>query len=84
MREVTIKKFHQDLWEEIKDLPLGNPPNQYGTYTGSMSNHEMVYENLVDVLKNGGVIATNGFEGLKTVEIIDKIYASAAKFNEKG
>lgn len=68
---------------EIKDLPVGNPPNQYGNYTGSMSNHEMVYENLVDVLNNGGVIATNGFEGLKTVEIIDKIYACAAKSNKK-
>jgi hypothetical protein len=35
-----------------------------------------VYENVVDVLTKGGVIATNGFEGLKTVEIIDKIYNS--------
>lgn len=22
MRTVTIKKFHQDMWEEIKDLPV--------------------------------------------------------------
>ena len=58
---------------EIKDLPKGNPPNQYGHYMGSMSNHDKVYKNIVDVLQNGGVIATNGFEGLKTVEIIEKI-----------
>lgn len=64
---------------EIKDLPKGNPPNNYGQYIGSMSNHDKVYENVVDVLENGGVIATNGFEGLKTVEIIDKIYANAEK-----
>ncbi len=63
--------------ERIEGLPPGNPPNQYGKYTGSMSNHDKVYKNLIDVLQNGGVIATNGFEGLKTVEIIDKIYASA-------
>lgn len=62
---------------DINNLPKGNPPNMYGEYVGSMSNHAQVYENLVDVLTNGGVIATNGFEGLKTVEIIDKIYASA-------
>ncbi len=62
---------------EIKDLPLGNPPNNYGKYFGSMSNHDKVYQNVVEVLSNGGVIATNGFEGLKTVEIIDKIYTSA-------
>jgi len=62
---------------EIKDLPAGNPPNNYGKYFGSMSNHDKVYQNVVEVLSNGGVIATNGFEGLKTVEIIDKIYTSA-------
>lgn len=62
---------------EIKDLPPGNPPNNYGKYFGSMSNHDKVYQNLVEVLTKGGVIATNGFEGLKTVEIINKIYLSA-------
>ncbi len=61
---------------EIKDLPAGNPPNNYGKYFGSMSNHDKVYANVVDVLTKKGVIATNGFEGLKTVEIIDKIYSS--------
>jgi UDP-N-acetyl-2-amino-2-deoxyglucuronate dehydrogenase len=62
---------------EINNLPAGNPPNNYGKYFGSMSNHDKVYENVVEVLSNGGVIATNGFEGLKTVEIIDKIYSAA-------
>jgi len=62
---------------EIKDLPAGNPPNNYGQYQGSMSNHDKVYQNIVEVLAHEGIIATNGFEGLKTVEIIDKIYSSA-------
>jgi hypothetical protein len=35
-----------------------------------------VYENVIDVLKNKSKIATNGDEGLKTVEIIEKIYNS--------
>jgi len=64
---------------KIIDLPPGNPPNNYGKYFGSMSNHDKVYKNVVDVLSNGGVIATNGFEGLKTIEIIDKIYTAAKK-----
>ncbi len=64
---------------KIDDLPKGNPPNKYGQYVGSMSNHDLVYQNIQDVLTNGGVIATNGFEGLKTVEIIDKIYVNAEK-----
>lgn len=62
---------------QIKDLPKGNLPNNYGQYQGSMSNHDKVYENVIDVLTREGIIATNGFEGLKTIEIIDKIYSAA-------
>jgi predicted dehydrogenase len=62
---------------KIENLPEGNKPNNYGNYLGSMSNHDKVYENLIDVLQNGGTISTNSFEALKTVEIIDKIYSSA-------
>jgi len=61
---------------KIENLPPGNPPNNYGQYQGSMSNHDKVYENLLEVLSGNGIIATNGFEGLKTVEIIDKIYSN--------
>lgn len=61
---------------KIDNLPPGNPPNNYGKYQGSMSNHDKVYQNLIEVLNGNGIIATNGFEGLKTVEIIDKIYSS--------
>lgn len=64
---------------KIENLPAGNPPNNYGQYQGSMSNHDHVYKNVIDVLTNKGVIATNGFEGLKTVEIIDKIYTAAER-----
>ena len=64
---------------EITGLPKGNPPNQYGKYQGSMSNHGDVYQNVVDVLTGKDEIATNGYEGMKTVEIIEKIYASSEK-----
>lgn len=62
---------------KIENLPPGKPANQYGQYQGSMSNHDEVYENVIDVLINGAAITTNSFEGLKTVEIIDKIYTAA-------
>jgi hypothetical protein len=39
-----------------------------------MSNHDKIYQNVIDVLENDGKITTNSFEGLKTVEIITKIY----------
>ncbi len=61
---------------QIENLPKGNTANNYGNYQGSMSNHDKVYENLVDVLTNNATISTNAFEALKTVEIIDKIYTS--------
>jgi predicted dehydrogenase len=64
---------------KFKDLPIGNSANNYGNYQGSMSNHDKIYENIVDVLANGASISTSAFEGLKTVEIIDKIYESAKK-----
>ena len=61
----------------IENLPEGNKANNYGNYQGSMSNHDKVYDNLIEVLRNGASISTNSFEGLKTVEIIEKIYKVA-------
>jgi UDP-N-acetyl-2-amino-2-deoxyglucuronate dehydrogenase len=66
---------------EFKNIPAGNRANNYGTYVGSMSNHNKVYENLIDVLLHNGSISANAFEGLKTVEIIEKIYQSAKELN---
>ncbi len=63
--------------EPIKELPAGNPANSYGFYQGSMSNHDKVYENLVKVLHNPGHEFASALDGMKTVEIIEKIYASA-------
>jgi predicted dehydrogenase len=62
---------------KIENLATGNKPNNYGNYQGSMSNHDKVYENIVQVLNNNASITTSAFEGLKTVEIIDKIYSKA-------
>lgn len=67
----------------IKGLEPGNPPNVYGKIIGSMSNHDKVYENVIDVLMHGGSIATDLLDGLKTVQIIEKIYKAAEKGYEK-
>ncbi len=67
----------------IKGLEPGNPPNVYGKIIGSMSNHDKVYENVIDVLIHGGSIATDLLDGLKTVQIIEKIYKVAEKGYEK-
>jgi UDP-N-acetyl-2-amino-2-deoxyglucuronate dehydrogenase len=61
----------------IENLPEGNKANNYGDYVGSMSNHDLVYDNVIAVLQQNAAITTSAYEGLKTVEIIEKIYASA-------
>ena len=63
----------------IKDLKQGNSANNYGYYVGSMSNHYEVYKNLVGVLNKKESISATGFEGAKTVQIIEKIYESIKK-----
>ena len=61
----------------IPDLPRGNKANEYGSYQGSMSNHDKVYQNLVDVIQKNAKMAVNSNDGLKTVQIIERIYAAA-------
>ena len=62
---------------EIKNVPQSAPANEYGFYQGSMSNHDKVYANVIAVLSGDAQIATSGYEGMKTVEIVERIYASA-------
>ena len=61
---------------QITNLPKGNTANNYGTYVGSMSNHDKVYQNVIDVLQTGANMTTSTFDAKKTVEIILKIYES--------
>lgn len=59
----------------MPELPPSNPPNDYGAYKGSAANHHYVIENVVDTLKGKTSATTNALEGLKVVEIIERIYA---------
>lgn len=69
---------------EIKNLKVSASANDYGTYKGSMSNHDKVYENIVEVFKNDGIATTVGYEGLKTVEIIEEVYRVVNNPTEDG
>ena len=57
----------------------GASAEAYRKYEGSQSQLGEVYANLAAVLQGKASISTNGFEGLKTVEIIEKIYRAAEK-----
>lgn len=59
---------------EMPELAPTNPGNDYGAYKGSAQNHNYVIENVIDVLNGRGTITTNALEGLKVVDIIERIY----------
>jgi UDP-N-acetyl-2-amino-2-deoxyglucuronate dehydrogenase len=59
----------------MPDLPPTNPGNDYGSYKGSAQNHGYIIENVVNVLRKKSTITTNALEGLKIVEIIERIYS---------
>lgn len=51
-----------------------NPANDYGAYKGSANNHHNVIENVIETLKGNQNVTTNAMEGLKVVDIIERIY----------
>jgi UDP-N-acetyl-2-amino-2-deoxyglucuronate dehydrogenase len=74
--------LNQLVYQQIEDYTIQDdqvsiPPNQYGGYMGSMSNHGLFYDNVIDVLENKAVKTTDMYEAMKTVELIEKIYKSA-------
>lgn len=60
---------------EMPTLEESNPPNDYGPYKGSAANHHFIIQNVVETLKNKNIATTNALEGLKVVDIIERIYA---------
>ncbi|MCW3122883.1 MAG: gfo/Idh/MocA family oxidoreductase [Flavipsychrobacter sp.] len=51
--------------------------NDYGLYQGSMSNHDKVIQNVVNVLYHGHAIMTSADEGREVVRIIEQMYSGA-------
>jgi predicted dehydrogenase len=79
----TVKVAGQYMNEVVKchvkdytmpELAPSNPPNDYGLYKGSAQNHHYVIENVIEKLTDKGNITTNVLEGLKVVDIIERIY----------
>lgn len=59
---------------EMPELPPTNPPNDYGPFKGSAANHHYVIENVVNTLNGTDTITANALEGMKVVDIIERIY----------
>ena len=56
-------------------LPPTSPANDYGPFQGSAANHVQVIENVVETVQQRSRATTNALEGLKVVEMIERIYA---------
>jgi len=57
-------------------LPETGAPNHYGAFQGSAQNHAAVISNVVDVLHGRSGISTTPEEGLRVVDIIERMYQS--------
>jgi UDP-N-acetyl-2-amino-2-deoxyglucuronate dehydrogenase len=72
MNEVEYCHIHD---YKLPELPPVNPANDYGSYKGSAANHHFIIENVIDTLKGRTIVTTNALEGLKVVDIIERIYS---------
>lgn len=76
--------MEQVLACNIKDYTMPDllptlPPNDYGFYKGSASNHGYVYSNVLDVLAGKASIHCTAEEGLRVVELIERVYRGRVK-----
>lgn len=59
----------------MPELAPTAPANDYGAYKGSANNHHLVIQNVVQTLQGKTQINTNALEGMKVVDIIERIYS---------
>ena len=71
MNEVEVCNI---LGYEMPELAASSPANDYGPYKGSAANHHFLISNVIETLKGRSTATTNALEGLKVVEIIERIY----------
>ena len=72
--EIKVEHCHIEGYS-MPELAPTNPANDYGHYKGSANNHHYVIQNVVDTIHGHSTITTNALEGLKVVDIIERIYA---------
>ena len=63
----------------LPSINISAKSNDYGLYQGSMSNHDKVIQNVVDVLHHGHAVMTSAAEGREVIRMIRQMYAGAVK-----
>jgi predicted dehydrogenase len=59
----------------LPEINIQAKSNDYGKYQGSMSNHDMMIDNVIKTLQGKETIMTNAYEGKMVVGMIEKMYA---------
>lgn len=72
----TIEYQHLE-GDALPEIAITAKANDYGLYQGSMSNHDKLIQNVVDVLHHGHPVMTSAAEGREVVKIISQMYAGA-------
>lgn len=70
-------EYQQLNGEALPEINISAKSNDYGLYQGSMSNHDKMIQNVVDVLLNAHPVMTTADEGREVVRIIEQMYAGA-------
>jgi predicted dehydrogenase len=76
LNTIEYQKLGSGLLPEIN---IAAKSNDYGLYQGSMSNHDKVIQNVVDVLHHGHAVMTSAREGREVVRMIEQMYAGSVK-----
>lgn len=71
MNEVEYCDIKDYIMPELKEA---STKNDYGQYKGAAQNHHHVIENVVDKILNKATITPDALEGMKVVDIIERIY----------
>lgn len=71
-------EYQQIKGEALPPINITAKSNDYGLYQGSMSNHDKVIQNVVDVLLHQQNIMTSAEEGKEVINMIELMYNGAS------
>ncbi len=72
-------EYQQLATAALPPIKITAKANDYGLYQGSMSNHDKVIQNVVDVLLHNQSVMTSAEEGREVVRIIEQMYKGAVR-----
>ncbi len=70
-------EYQHKSGEPFSKMQTAIPVNEYGKYRGSASNHHLVYDHFIQCLLHNDKNEKSLHEAKKTIELIERIYATA-------